>query len=293
MNKDWNKKILGDAHFKALKYYVTSKEVFPNTDVKGGIIISYHDKTKTYEPIGLFIPDQELQSAYHKVKNLTKKYITDIVYSAWSYRFSEELHIENPNVRALLSKGHDYDVTTNSLEVLDNIVFFKTKPTDNAKYVQMIGVENNKRVTKWIKQSYLICPENFVKYKVAVPKANGSGAIGEVLSTPLIGEPLIGEPLIGFTPTFMSFGAFDTQSEADACLKYLKSKFARAMLGTLKRTQDNPKFVWSNVPLQDFTNKSDIDWNKSIHEIDLQLYKKYNFDKKEIDFIESRVKEMK
>ena len=46
------------------------------------------------------------------------------------------------------------------------------------------------------------------------------------------------------------------------------------------------------IPLQDFTNHSDIDWSKSIHEIDQQLYRKYGLDEKEIDFIETHVKEM-
>ena len=46
------------------------------------------------------------------------------------------------------------------------------------------------------------------------------------------------------------------------------------------------------IPLQDFTPASDIDWSKSIHEIDLQLYRKYGLDEKEIAFIESHVKEM-
>ncbi len=64
------------------------------------------------------------------------------------------------------------------------------------------------------------------------------------------------------------------------------------MLGTLKVTQDNPKSTWRNVPLQDFTTNSDIDWSKSIPEIDQQLYNKYGLDQHEIDFIESRVKEM-
>lgn len=36
------------------------------------------------------------------------------------------------------------------------------------------------------------------------------------------------------------------------------------------------------VPLQDFTSKSDIDWSKTIEEIDLQLYKKYGLDRDEI-----------
>ena len=64
------------------------------------------------------------------------------------------------------------------------------------------------------------------------------------------------------------------------------------MLGTLKVTQHNPKETWANVPLQDFTEKSDIDWSDSIEGIDRQLYKKYGLTKEEIDFIESMIKPM-
>lgn len=46
------------------------------------------------------------------------------------------------------------------------------------------------------------------------------------------------------------------------------------------------------IPLQDFTNHSDIDWSQSIHHIDRQLYRKYGLNEKEIDFIETHVKEM-
>ena len=64
------------------------------------------------------------------------------------------------------------------------------------------------------------------------------------------------------------------------------------MLGVLKVTQDNNKEVWKFVPLQDFTENSDIDWSKSIPEIDQQLYAKYNLNEEEISFIESMIKPM-
>lgn len=50
--------------------------------------------------------------------------------------------------------------------------------------------------------------------------------------------------------------------------------------------------VYRFVPIQDFASKSDIDWNKNIHGIDLQLYKKYNLTDDEINYIESKIKEM-
>jgi len=64
------------------------------------------------------------------------------------------------------------------------------------------------------------------------------------------------------------------------------------MLGVKKATQHTAKSVWEFVPLQDFTPSSDIDWSKSVHEIDLQLYRKYGLDEDEINFIETHVKEM-
>ena len=47
-----------------------------------------------------------------------------------------------------------------------------------------------------------------------------------------------------------------------------------------------------NVPLQDFSDNSDIDWSKSIPEIDKQLYAKYDLNEDEITFIESMIKSM-
>ncbi|WP_323586392.1 hypothetical protein [Aliarcobacter butzleri] len=46
------------------------------------------------------------------------------------------------------------------------------------------------------------------------------------------------------------------------------------------------------MPLQDFTPDSDIDWTKSISEIDQQLYKKYDLSDEEIAFIEEMIKPM-
>ena len=129
---------------------------------------------------------------------------------------------------------------------------------------------------------------NLMKYKVFVPKANGSGKLGEELSTPIIGEPNT-----GFTFSFISFGALDNEDDANCLLKYLKTKFVRTLLGILKVTQDNLPNTWAKIPIQDFTKNSDINWSVTISEIDQQLYKKYNLNEDEIDFIESMIKSMR
>ena len=186
-----------------------------------------------------------------------------------------------------MSKGHEKDIITNAFDTLD-FVFYDLKPSDNHEYIQIFGRQNNERTTKFIRSSYIKNHENLNKWKIFVPKANGSGAIGEVLSTPLIGKPLIGH-----TQTYISIGSFNKREEADAALKYIKSKFARSLLSILKITQDNPAPKWKYVPIQDFTQKSDIDWSKSIPEIDSQLYSKYELSQAEIDFIEEKVSPMK
>ncbi len=74
--------------------------------------------------------------------------------------------------------------------------------------------------------------------------------------------------------------------------KYIKTKFFRALLSVLKITQDIVPSKFKYVPNQDLTANSDIDWSKSIHEIDLQLYQKYELSQEEVDFIETNAKEM-
>ena len=99
-------------------------------------------------------------------------------------------------------------------------------------------------------------------------------------------------PNIGSTETYISIGSVNSEFEANSIAKYVKTKFARVMLGVLKVTQNNAKPVWSKIPLQNFTDNSDIDWTKTISDIDKQLYLKYHLSLDEIQFIESHVQEM-
>ena len=76
-------------------------------------------------------------------------------------------------------------------------------------------------------------------------------------------------------------------------MKYLKTKFTRTLLGVLKVTQHNLPATWMKIPQQDFTDNSDIDWGKSVDEIDQQLFLKYKLDNTEIEFIHNMIKPMK
>ena len=147
---------------------------------------------------------------------------------------------------------------------------------------------NGKRTPMYIDKKYVDTQDTSISlFKIITPKADGNGKFGESLT-----NPEILEPNSGFTHTFLGIGGFKTRYEAESCLKYMKTKFARTLLGVLKITQDLNADKWKYVPLQDFTPASDIDWSQSMANIDKQLYKKYNLSKEEIDFIERNVKEM-
>lgn len=282
--KQWNQKMLNDSHLTVMFYEQQSEKIFPNTDIKGGVVITYRDTNKNYGEIGTFTACSELNEILKRVTHTADfESIEGIVYVQNKFDLYT-LYLDHPEfINIIGSSGKEKRLTTAIFSQLSVFSDERTKPTD----LKILGLIENKRHYRYIDPKYITPHENLNKYKVIVPKSNGTGAIGEVLSTPLIGEPLI-----GYTQSFISIGAFNTKTEAEALFKYIKSKFARTMLGILKVTQDNNKGVWQYVPLQDFTSASDIDWSKSIHEIDLQLYRKYGLDEKEIEFIESHVKEM-
>lgn len=219
-----------------------------------------------------------------------------IVVTRTAYRLTDKMHEDHPEARykedkdgnniGLLSKGHDYDLATNIFDRIPQI-FYDKKPSDGHEYIRILGRENNQRVYKYVRKDYVNETKNLHKYKLYLPSGNGNGQFGETLTSTVVSEPEVAA-----TETFISIGAFDTEYEANSLLKYVSSKFSRALLGVLKITQHLTPALWKFVPIQDFTPSSDIDWSKSIHEIDLQLYRKYGLDENEINFIETHVKEM-
>lgn len=281
--KKWNEKMLNDTHFKVLHYEANSTKIFPNADIKGGVAITYIDSSQYFEPIEVFTSFPELNSIRKKVDKFKEDSLSNIISNRGLYKYSDNAYLEETDE---LKKSADARIAPSAFERMPNL-FTDEKPTDNNEYIRIYGLVKGKRVYKWFRKDYLKEVENLYKYKVLIPKANGSGAIGEGISTPLVGTPLV-----GFTETFISIGETDSRDEAEAILKYVKTKFARTMLGILKVTQNNAKPTWKYVPLQDFTKNSDIDWSQSIPEIDQQLYKKYRLSPEEIDFIEEKVQEM-
>lgn len=288
--KTWNEKMLSDKHLKVSWYEPDSGKIFPGTNIPGGIAVTVRDSHKNLEPIGIFSRYDELNSIRVKVtEHASYKSIEPQVSNRGSYRFSPQAYSE---VSTLSEKTSDRRVAPSAFDRLPEM-FFNAKPTDDHKYVRLVGREDRSRIYKWVRFDYLLAPDSLWDYKVVVSKGHGAaGIIGKPVPAQLLGKPFVEEPGVGFTETFISAGSFKAQVEAQSCVKYLSGKFARVMLGVLKATQNIPASVWKYIPTQDFTENSDIDWSKSIPEIDEQLYKKYKLNPSEVDFIESYVRTM-
>jgi hypothetical protein len=269
--KEWNRMMLTDKHLSVPLHEPNSQKIFSGVDIKGGVCITLWDKNNPGNGLGgKFVANENLQRIITKVK---------------TGGFDKIIKPQTKTVRSIDKKfSTELRIRPNYFEKFPEI--FSAKESKNK--IKIIGLEKgNKRAERFIEEK-LVSDPNLKNWKILIAKSNGSGKFGEALSSPIIGEPSV-----GCTGSFIQIGSFKSRTEAANCQKYIKTKFFRALLGTLKVTQDNPVSVWKNVPLQDFTDKSDIDWSKSIAEIDKQLYKKFELDKNDNDFIESQVKEMK
>ena len=303
--KEWNLKMLNHPNLRVLYYNPNSNELFQNTEIKGGVAAILFDRNKIFDAIKKFIPNDHLKKIASHFEDNQVDNLPSIIFGGRSdLKFNAEFIKAYPNsiadrLRQIQEKhpevtelgpNEEHELKSSTLEVLP-YVFKNDKPSNPTEFYRILGLVNGKRAWRWIEKKHMQPrypnDNNIENWKVFIPESNGSGSFGEALSSPAIGEPSDSS-----TPTFISFGKFNTQEEANNASNYIKTKLVRSLLGILKITQHNPKSNWSYIPIQDFTNKSDIDWSKTISEIDQQLYKKYGLTKEEIDFIEENVQPM-
>ena len=273
-------------HLQSFHLYPNSSDLFPNVDIKGGVCFFVWNRAYSCDRVNYAITEN---GAYKKV--LT------------SFRIAENVIIRFPELISILEKtkaistiylntwvsswnpfGFISDLFTKNKEGVSRISEEKQQDDDYLVH----GLLKNKRVIRYIPNSALKKNIHIAhSYKVFLPRANGSGVFGEVFSTPMIGTPMM-----ICTDTFLQIGVFDNCTEAENLLKYVKTKYFRTMVGIKKTAVFNYKECFTFVPLQDFTAASDIDWSRSVAEIDRQLYAKYGLSAEEVAFIEEKIKPM-
>lgn len=283
--KSWNQKVLEDEHLSVAIFEPLSSTIFPGTAIDGGIVVTYRDASRVIGPIGnhSHISD-EAKSLVDTVARHSDTSLATII-TEHPCSWNDRVFTENPELRGRIPESSGPRLKTNTFERMSEVCL-TSDPGDGMDYVQILGLASRKRERRWVRRDYLVVPDVVDKYKVIIAGADGAA----VKSGRVIGAPTTAEPGTGYTQTFISIGLFDTQDEADACAKYVRTKFARALLGILKTTQHNSAIKWKHVPLQDFTQTSDIDWSATVPGIDAQLYAKYDLGAAEISFIEAKIK---
>ena len=307
---EWNAKMLKDAHLRVVKYIQDATICFHNANINGGVVITLRDAGREFGAIGKFIPNDMLRGIASKFKQDFDTNLSSVVFGGRSdLKFNDKflkdypdspkdrlafIREKRPSVKKL-GPNEEFELKSSTLEALPYA--FKDKVSDAKEYYHILGLVNSKRVWKYVRRKYLeprySDKNNIERYKVFVSEADGAaGQIGNPVPARILGKSEIGRPGDSATTTFISIGAFHSLVEAKNCSIYLKTRFLRCLLGILKITQHLPPSIWAYVPILDFTSKSDIDWSKSVAEIDQQLYKKYKLTRPEIDFIESMITPM-
>ena len=149
--------------------------------------------------------------------------------------------------------------------------------------------------TSWLSKS-VIAPTNQLlsKYKILMSKvtAGHAGEPDKKGQFKIISRTEIIGPNDVCTDSYLIVGASESKLVVENEYKYIQTRFFRflLMLSVSSINLSSEKFQF--IPLQDFTSNSDINWSRSISEIDTQLYAKYGLSEDEISFIESMIKPM-
>ena len=130
-------------------------------------------------------------------------------------------------------------------------------------------------------------PEDYKRHKIIVGQAFTAGS-PQVMDIP----QYIGDNSVCSQSYVPIFSPNNNKEECLNICSYIKTKLFRYLVSCMKTGQNLGNGVYRLVPVQDFSNQSDIDWSKSIPEIDQQIYKKYNLTDEEIAYIESTIKPM-
>lgn len=264
-----------DRHLRELNDYELSKDLFPTVDIAGGLCTFLWNKedegtckvtnygaikdpvaTRYLNQFNVLIRSNAAVSILNKITPKTKKFLNELVLSINPFGF-----------RTYFRGGEVGDVS-----ILTSQGWAKVQSNEISKGKEYVD-------------GYKIIVGRFVP-------SNGEMSVKPGEGYRVITEPKILRPKEINTETYIDTAVFFSEIEAINYEKYLHLKFSRYLLRQGVTSVNVTRECFAFVPMQDFTENSDIDWSKSIEEIDAQLYKKYNLSDDEIAFIESMIKPM-
>ena len=270
--------MLNDRQLIKLYDYEDSRDCFPTVDIAGGVCYFLWEKGKDSKC--------HITTIHGDLRNESDRYLNE-----------HETFIRNQKVLDIINKVKEQTFTGFlSQKVYVSKPFgirsfqhgFPAKPgrnirlfgSDGITYLEEKDVPQNREIIG--------------KWKVIMSKASAEHA-GQTDSTGrkrIVSRLEVLPPYTICTESYLLLDIFDCEEDAENLKKYIQTCFARFLLASILITQNIVRDKFKFVPLQNFTVISDIDWNQSIADIDKQLYRKYNLDEDEIDFIEKLIKPM-
>ena len=282
---EFRNQMLNDKTIKELHDFLTPEDVFPNTNNRGGVCYFINDFSK--------IDDEVVVLTYKDNKKISEVnrpllvdgidiFVRDSIGVGIINKINE--HVSNEFLDKIVSSRKPFGLeskiiktdifTTNRKKITDPVVCIGKNKCKG--YIEKNNIKAHK---EWID-----------KWKVYVPRANN---IGTELNDDNLNS-IVGEPNSVCTEAYIVIGAgkIDDENSAYNLCKYLTTKFARFLHKQAKASQDASSKTYRFIPLENFTNESDIDWSKSIKEIDEQLFDKYGLSIEEREHIKSSIKDM-
>ena len=257
-----------------MKNNTNGRYFFPTVELKGGVCYFRYDRNYqgkcnyTYVNHGeTVIDDIDLNRLSLIVRDPRIAYIVEKVY--------KKMREEGVNgVDTIISGDTPFGIPTNPMGSA-KMPFSVYSNKDNDHDVIVYYLDNKKRKIAYVAKSDISKNSGDIdKAKVFMPKASGSGNDPYV-----IGDTIIAPEKSVCSQTFV-YSAFANHEIAKNFDSYLKTKFVRILVASIKITQDCLSGVFRFVPLQDFSHP----WT------DAELYAKYSLSDEEVAFIESMIK---
>ena len=267
-------------HFKMIIHYANNKDVFNNVLIAGGVNYYLYDKNHTGNV--LFV---------EKTNNTTVMTNRPLFEEGLDIILSMKIMVDI--IHKIKDRSDFVSFTTitkgrNAFGIIGKDInkISKVEPFNNSVQIQCAYEEiryiEREKITKNI--------ELVDVYKIFTSKGNGgAGTLGDDKKVAILGKPYFADKNTACTDSLIPIGNFSTKEEAINLQKYMNTKFLRFVVGILKTSQNVTQNVYQFVPLQDFTNKSDIDWTKSLSEIDNQLFDKYKLSEDERKYINDKI----
>lgn len=264
-------------HITYLCNYKDEKDLFSNVEIKGGV--SYFLYDKNYNGQVMFV-NRHNDTEVAEYRELFEDGLDIIISDSESYPILKKVRHKDTFVSFVtITTGRNAFGIIGKQSVVDDI-----SSAERFKGAAELRCKGNE--IRWMKPSAVTKSiDIFNKYKVYISKSAGNPNS----DTKVIGIPYVGEPLSACTDSLFPIGCFDTLTEAQNLKKYMQTKFLRFLVQTLKVSQNVTQIVYKFVPMQNFTNDSDIDWTQTTKKIDEQLYQKYGLSGSEISYIENLV----